>query len=217
MAEIRNVLKNGGEVNNLTDRVVPDRNVPNVQKSASNRAEAGRIPVGQPGKAAETGVAGTAKGTSATEIASGRDAGQLEAAERLSILGGASATDKLLGLDLRPTMSGALAPPPGNADFLRHLTPAMRRTMMRNMLKRQRERMKKLARFLHDQRDGQENGGEREETFLEAIGRDPDSGIENLERAIDELGRSAGMLDVLDELLALQDFTISQMGAYSQG
>ncbi len=36
-------------------------------------------------------------------------------------------------------------------------------------------------------------------------------------RARAELSRAASMLDLLDDLLAMQDYTLSQMGTFSQG
>jgi hypothetical protein len=36
-------------------------------------------------------------------------------------------------------------------------------------------------------------------------------------RARDELQHAAGMIDLLEELLAMQDYTISQMGTFSKG
>ena len=110
------------------------------------------------------------------DAVTGRDGSQLEAAKQLSSLGGASSTDRLLGLDLRPTMTGALTAPPGNSEFLRHLSPQTRRTIMRKMLNKQRERMRRLARFLRERHDesagggsGDNNADEDRESFLEVI------------------------------------------------
>ena len=156
----------------------------------------------------------------------GRDSTQTEAAKHLTSLGGVSATDKLLGLDLRPTMTGALAPPPGNNEFLRHVSPQMRRTIMRKMLNKQRERMRKLARYLRDRRDESENGNggneEDRESFLEVIAEKMQSEEYNTDqnqilRATGELDKTARMLDILDEMLAMQDYTISQIGTFTQG
>jgi hypothetical protein len=142
------------------------------------------------------------------------------------LLGGVSATDRLLGLDLRPTMTGALAPPPGNSEFLRHVSPQMRRTIMRKMLNKQRERMRKLARYLRDRRDESENGDgggdENRESFLEVIAEKMQMEEYNTDqnqilRATGELDKTARMLDILDEMLAMQDYTISQIGTFTQG
>ena len=91
---------------------------------------------------------------------------------------------------------------------------------MRNMLSRQRKRMRRLARFLRDEKDNQEQNEEereREESFLEVVSEPLMLEERQVGRAIDELGRTARMLDVLDEMLAMQDFTISQIGTFSQG
>ena len=36
-------------------------------------------------------------------------------------------------------------------------------------------------------------------------------------RATGELDKTARMLDILDEMLAMQDYTISQIGTFTQG
>ena len=218
MAEIKNITASGGELKNLTDGKTAANDVPNVQK-ASDKAGGVKNPVGQPGDAQQAGVKDGQKVL--TDALAGKDISQLDAAQKLSLLGGASAVDKLLGLDARPTMLGALVAPPGNSDFLRHLSPTMRRTIMRNMLSRQRKRMRRLARFLREEKDNQDSENEQQEpdqeSFLEVITEPLMLKESEVSRAIDELGRTARMLDVLDELLAMQDFTISQMGTFSQG
>lgn len=218
MAEVRNTLKNGGEIRNLTDGKVGEKDVPAVQKSNTGKS-AGPGPVGQPADSQRAGGEVRAGQKVLSDAVTGKEASQLEAAQRLSGLAGASATAKLLGLDLRPTMLGALVAPPGNSDFLRHLSPTMRRTIMRSMLAKQRKRMRRLARFLRDEKDQREQGGQEEDEqgFLEAINGPSELKAAGLVRAIEELGKTAKMLDVLDELLALQDYTISQMGTFSKG
>lgn len=218
MAEVRNLLKNGSEIPNLTDGKVGGRDVPGVQKSSAGSAGTGR-PVGQPEDTQRPQAEVRSGQKVLNDAVKGKESSQLEAAQRLSSLGGASATERLLGLDLKPTMLGALIAPPGNSDFLRHLSPTMRRTIMRNMLSRQRKRMRKLARFLRDEREGQQRDEDenQEESFLAAVSGPLELEASNLGRAIDQLGRSARMLDVLDELLAMQDYTISQIGSFSQG
>jgi hypothetical protein len=124
-----------------------------------------------------------------------------------------------------PTLMGALAPPPGNSEALRHMTPTMRRTVMRNLLDKQRGRLRGLAQVLRRERDRRddEGGGERrrddaEQSLVEVMQGVKDLlGEEQAERARLELGRAAQMLDLLGELLAMQDYAISQMGTFSQG
>jgi hypothetical protein len=160
------------------------------------------------------------------DVLAGRDPSQLAAAEQLRARGGASAVDDLLGLNQRPTLMGALAPPPGNSEALRHMTPTMRRTAMRNLLDRQRGSLRGLAQLLRRERDGEDDGrrgDEQEQSFADelvvaetASARAP-LGEEQAERARLELGSAAQMLDLLSELLAMQDYAISQMGTFSQG
>jgi hypothetical protein len=150
-----------------------------------------------------------------SDVSAGRDPSQAAAAELLRETGGVSATDKLLGLDLQPSVLGAFFAPPGNSEALRHMSPTMRRTAMRNLLHKQRERMGRLESWLRRERD-EEADRERQ--------RDPESPQEELmelesqrERALGELNTAAQMLDLLQELLAMQDYTISQMGTFSKG
>ena len=143
-----------------------------------------------------------------------------EAAKQLSMLGGVSATGRLLGLDLRPTMTGILTPPPGNAEFLRHLPPQSRRTVMRKMLNKQRERMRRLARFLRDRRDQTSeagSGADESESFLEVLDEPVEIDRAKMARAMSELEKAARMLNILDEMLAMQDYTISRIGTFTQG
>src|SRR5918997_1248734 len=75
-------------------------------------------------------------------------------AENLPARGGASAVEELLGLNRLPTAVGALAAPPGNSEALRHMTPTMRRTIMRGLLDKQREKMRRLALVLRGEGEG---------------------------------------------------------------
>ena len=207
----------------------PDASVTPVSQNAA-RAENLPEPVGRPGTLGQpTGLpaAPLAPGQKVLpDVLAGRDPSQLAAAEQLRARGGASAVDELLGLNQRPTVMGALAPPPGNSEALRHMTPTMRRTAMRNLLDRQRTRLRGLAQLLRRERDGEEDGGgrrgdEAEQSFAEEVnGATPVRAAlseEQAERARLELGSTAQMLDLLSELLAMQDYAISQMGTFSQG
>ncbi|HEX8738371.1 MAG TPA: hypothetical protein VF721_23770 [Pyrinomonadaceae bacterium] len=226
MADIKNVNRSGNEINNLTQNQINDRDVPRVSQSSvkTNQTE---FPVGQPtGTQAPVDTPNLPPGQKILpDAVTGRDETQLEAARQLTTLGGASATDRLLGLDLRPTMTGALSAPPGNSEFLRHLSPQMRRTIMRKMLNKQRERMRRLARFLRERHDESANGGsgsnndgdEDRESFLEVISEPMELDRTQITRATGELDKAARMLDILDEMLTMQDYTISQIGTFSQG
>jgi len=218
MADIKNVNRSGGnEVNNLTNNQIADKDVPRVPQS-SVKANQTQFPVGQPVETRQPLDAVEQK--ILPDAVAGRDPSQLDAAKQLSSLGGVSATDRLLGLDLRPTMTGVLSAPPGNIEFLRHLSPQARRNIMRKMLNKQRERMRRLARFLRDRRDENAGGGQAEaegESFLEVINEPVELDRVKLTRATVELEKAARMLNILDEMLAMQDYTISQIGTFTQG
>lgn len=218
MADIKNVNRSGGnEINNLTNNQIAETETPRVPQS-SVKTNQTQLPVGQPAEARQP--VETTSQKILTDAAVGRDASQIEAGRQLTSLGGVSATDRLLGLDLRPTMTGVLSAPPGNVEFLRHLSPQARRTIMRKMLNKQRERMRRLAQYLRDRRDEQEEndaGGEGSESFLEVIAEPVELDRTNITRATVELEKAARMLNILDEMLAMQDYTISQMGSFTQG
>lgn len=199
---------------------------------AVNQANQAGAPVGQPGPLGQpTGIplpAAPGQGNLLPDVLAGRDPSQMVAAERLREAGGVSATDQLLGLNRQPSILGAFAPPPGNSEALRHMTPTMRRTIMRGLLDKQRTRMRQLARLVREEREGggddggrhdDEAGGEREaRSFAESLNEDfnPPDEIQ-IARAQIELQGAARLLDLLDELLAMQDYTLSQMGTFSQG
>ncbi len=195
-------------------------------------------PAGQPGALGQpTGLPAPplAPGQSVLpDVLAGRDPSQLVAAEQMRARGGASAVEALLGLNYQPTLVGALAAPPGNSEALRHMTPTMRRTLMRNLLDKQRASMRRLAQTLRRERDGGEEEGDADErrqqerddvrpSFVEdTFGASHAMALAPLdeaqaERARLELGSAAQMLDLLEELLAMQDYAISQMGTFAQG
>lgn len=200
-----------GAVGNETRRVT-------TQPGAPTNAS-----VGQPGALGQpTGLPVAGAGAQVLpDVLAGRDPSQMAAAERMRQAGGASAVEALLGLDRQPSIVGALTAPPGNLEALRHMTPVMRRTIMRHLLDKQRARLRTLSRPLRrrDGRDGEESGAEEgDENFNEDFFRDLAAPDEiQTERARDELGRTARMLALLDELLVMQDYTLSQMGTFSQG
>jgi hypothetical protein len=184
-------------------------------------------PVGQPGPQGQpVGLpAPTTTAPLMPDALAGRDPSQLVAAEQMRARGSASATEELLGLNRQPTIVGSLAPPPGNAEALRHMTPTMRRTLMRNLLDKQRTQMRRLAQLMRRERDGRGGGDdddespddERQYPQLEAADASAPMDEAQRTRARAELARAARMLDLLDELLAMQDYAVSQMGTFSQG
>jgi hypothetical protein len=220
MAEISRNLTNAPRLDSLTENQIKDPDKVKNQKAGTN-IDGVEIPVGQPEESAQSGGAKTKKNQQLmTDVIVGREVSQLESAEQVRSTGYVSATDKLLGLDLQPTMLGVLAPPPGNNEALRLLTPTMRRKIMRNLLSKQRERMRRLTGSLRRQRDEQSEEGSSNsdgESFAAMMLEDYILTMDQMDRATDELSKMAKMLDVLDEMLVMQDFTISQMGTFSQG
>ena len=55
------------------------------------------------------------------------------------------------------------------------------------------------------------------ESFIDVISEPANFTDAQLLQAAAELDRTARMLDILEELLAMQDYTISQMGTFAQG
>lgn len=217
------------EVGGVNNRGVP----PESQNSGVNKTPTGgggaqaftpEVPVspagtGQPAAMPPTVAPGQAK--ILPDVLAGRDASQMVAAEHLRAAGGASATEELLGLNRQPTMAGAFAAPPGNSEALRHFTPTMRRTLMRGLLDRQRIKMRGLARAVRRENGQGEDGDEREaqrEKVLDGLLSEVDGlSEEQVTRAMQELKCAARMIDLLEELLAMQDYTISQMSTFAQG
>jgi hypothetical protein len=220
MAEISKNLTNVPRLDSLTENQIRDTDKVKNQKSDVN-IDGVEIPIGRPDESAQSGGAKTKKSQQLMpDAVIGRDISQLESAEQVRSTGYVSATDKLLGLDLQPTMLGVLAPPPGNNEALRSLTPTMRRKIMRNLLGKQRERMRRLTGSLRRQRDDQsdeDTADSNGESFAAMMLEDYILTMDQMDRATDELSKMAKMLDVLDEMLGMQDFTISQTGTFSQG
>lgn len=226
MADIR--INNGGLLPQNQNQPAPPIEPPNSStQNAAPTNSAVNLPIGQPGEAAQPNVLPQLPSEKVfTDAVTGRDRSQLEAAEQMRGAAGISATDKLLGLHFQPTIAGALTPPPGNAEALRHLSPAMRRAVMRELLTKQRDRTRRLAQFVRRQRDrndderGDNSHSFEEESFIAlltegALSLELDDN--QVERATGELVTMARMLDLLDEMLNLQDYTFSQMGSFAQG
>ncbi|MEJ7615806.1 MAG: hypothetical protein WKF30_02260 [Pyrinomonadaceae bacterium] len=152
-----------------------------------------------------------------TDALVGREATQLRAAEQLRDFGGAAATEQLLRLNLQPSCGGAFPPPPGH-EALHYLPPAVRRGLMISLLAKRRVRLRQLARLLRDHEPSDPEGDNRNEPFEEPITAvSPLPSEEQRDRARRELKSVARMLDLLDELLMVQEYTLSQMGALLEG
>lgn len=219
MADVKGV-GNGGIQPPLNQNQIPEGELPNVQQTNA-QANQVNLPVGKPGEGQQANLLPQSPGEKILpDVVAGRDSSQLTAAEQMSSTAGVSATDKLLGLHLQPTITGAFPPPPGNSEALRHLTPAMRRTIVRNLLSKQRERTKRLARVVRrhrDERDGEQSQSDAESSFFAMLTDGMELSEDQVNRATEELVAMARMLDLLDEMLVLQDYTISQMGTFAQG
>lgn len=225
MADIK--VGNGGLLpSNQNQPTIPAANPDPTRRNAAETGSAVNLPIGQPGESEQ--LLNLPKPPSEkvfSDAVIGREHTQLDAAEQLRGNAGVSATDKLLGLHLQPTIAGALTVPPGNSEALRHLSPAMRRTIMRDLLSKQRERTRRLAQLVRRQRDQQDDdsendeSSEREDSFIGLLtdGDSVDMSEVQVNRATDELVAMARMLDLLDEMLNMQDYTFSQIGSFAQG
>lgn len=190
-----------------------------LPQNSSGEASVGRGNVGQPIGLPPTDP--TTQNVLMPNVVTGRDATQLAAAEKLRSNGGYSATDVLLGLNQQPSMLGVILPPPGNLEALRHLSPAMRRTILRNLLSKQRGQMRQLVAVVRDDEEHhQHQDEEHQQPENEALNENNElilpSEFHN-QRALRDLEATTKMLDLLDELLGMQDYTLSQMGTFAQG
>lgn len=230
MADIKNVGAMPPPVDRNAAKIADEAagklpNQPMPHGAGEEPATVGRGSVGQP-----VGVPTnepTTQNTLMTNVITGRDASQLVAAEKLRSNGGHSATDVLLGLNRQPSTLGVLLAPPGNLEMLRHLSPASRRKVLRNLLSKQRGQMRRLVHVMRD--DGQnpqqsndeyqdsENENNSEEILLTASTLPSVASKFYNGHALRDLEATTRMLDLLDELLGMQDYTLSQMGTFAQG
>lgn len=220
MAEIKNVGAAPPPVDQSAKKVADEAGrLPNQMPGGAGEASVGRGAVGQP--IGLPNAEPTTQTALMPDVVTGRDATQLISAEKMRSSAGGSATDVLLGLDRQPSASGGLLAPPGNLEALRHLTPQMRRTVLRNLLAKQRGQMRSLVAVMRDEKqeqqreDNQNSESERDaESFLPA----PVTAASFYNRrAVEDLEATTRMLDLLDEMLGMQDYTLSQMGTFAQG
>lgn len=155
------------------------------------------------------------------EVVTGREASQLIAADKLRSNGGVSATDVLLGLNRQPSVLGGLLAPPGNLEALRHLSPTMRRKILRTLLAKQRSQMRRLVAVARDEkqhRQEEQDEPTNESENLTPIAENNSNELDFYNRRVyQDLASTTKMLDLLDELLNMQDYTLSQMGTFAQG
>lgn len=145
----------------------------------------------------------------------GREASQKLAAERMRESGGTSATERLLNLNIQPSFVGAFPPPPGNREALRHLSPAMRRSLMTALLAKQRGRLRHFSRLLRDNQREQSDSEHREQR--QSLAEPLAHAAKQRDGAQRELTSLARLLDLLEELLKMQEYTLSQMSSFAQG
>lgn len=156
-----------------------------------------------------------------SEVVTGRDATQFIAAEKMRSNGGVSATDVLLGLNQQPSVLGGLLAPPGNLEALRHLSPVMRRKILRNLLSKQKNQMRRLVAVAREEKQHQQEDQRDQPDNAENLLPPAQTDSNELEfynpRVYQDLASTTKMLDLLDELLNMQDYTLSQMGTFAQG
>lgn len=230
MADIKNVGAaplpvdpNAAKIADEAAGKLPNQPLP---QTAGEDASVGRGTVGQPVGLPQTEP--TTQNALMPNVVTGRDASQMIAAEKLRSNGGHSATDVLLGLHRQPSTLGVLLAPPGNLEMLRHLSPASRRKVLRNLLSKQRGQMRRLVAVMRDdeqpeqqQQSAEENyDAENENNSTDIL--PPDLSLDAAakfynRRAVRDLEATTKMLDLLDELLGMQDYTLSQMGTFAQG
>ena len=227
MAEIKNVGGQPLPVDQNRAKIADDAAVklPNQQTpNTGGENTVGRGTVGQPIGLPTSEP--TTQNALMPDVVTGRDPSQLIAAEKMRSNGGHSATEVLLGLNRQPSTLGVLLAPPGNLESLRHLTPAMRRNVLRTLLSKQRNQMRQLVAVMRDEgrnqqqpdEENQDAGNENDSPPLlpEAPVSTVAANFYN-QRALQDLEATTRMLDLLDELLGMQDYTLSQMGTFAQG
>ena len=230
MPDIKNIGGTPPPVDSNVTKLSDDAmKLPNQQlpQNSPNDTSVGRGNVGQPVGLPEADP--ISQNALMPDVITGRDASQLIAADKLRSNAGHSATEVLLGLDRQPSVTGLLLAPPGNLESLRHLSPAMRRSILRKLLTKQRGQMRRLVAVMGDEEGNQGRNSDEENPYEENFDGQNDalpllpssspataSNFYN-KRAYHDLEATTKMLDLLDELLGMQDYTLSQMGTFAQG
>ena len=208
MPEINKV---GGQLP-INEQTVQKPNEPARMPGQGGEQNVGRDATGQPIGAPLS--APLTQNALMPEVVTGREASQLIAAEKLRTNAGESATDVLLGLNRQPSVLGGLLAPPGNIEALRHLSPTIRRKILRNLLDKQRGQMRRLVAVARDQEQHQPHDESDQESPEEM--ENLADGFHN-RRVYQDLSATTKMLDLLDELMNMQDYTLSQMGTFAHG
>jgi hypothetical protein len=222
MADVKNIGGQPLPIEQNIEKVGDDAmKLPNQQlPQTSGESSVGRGTVGQPIGLPQTEP--TTQNALMPNVVTGRDASQQIAAEKMRSNAGYSATEVLLGLNRQPSTTGILLAPPGNLDALRHMTPTMRRTVLRNLLAKQRSQMRRLAALMRDEKEREnnsdaENEDAEQETNNETVNLPPPVSKFYNDKAYRDLAATTKMLDLLYELLSMQDYTLSQMATRADG
>jgi hypothetical protein len=224
MADIKNVGRQSLPIEQNIEKVAGEKTkLPNQPLPQTNPREnsVGRGTLGQPVGLLQAEP--TTQNALMPGVVTGRDATQQIAAEKMRSNAGYSATEVLLGLNKQPSTIGVLLAPPGNLDALRHITPTMRRTVLRNLLTKQRAQMRRLAALMRDEENESENHSDQEnqdteqEANSETANLLPSAAAFYNDKAYRDLAATTKMLDLLYELLSMQDYTLSQMATRAEG
>lgn len=217
MAEIKNVGGQPPPIDRNVSKIADDAaKLPNqLPQNAGGDTAIGRGTVGQP--IGQPTIDPTTQNALMPDVITGRDASQVIAAEKMRANGGSSATDVLLGLNQQPSTLGVLLAPPGNLEVLRHLSPAMRRKILRSLLTKQRSQMRSLVTVMRDEKEKHQSRDEEPSAENDSAEISSITANSYNPRAVHDLEATTRMLDLLDELLGMQDYTLSQMGTFAQG
>jgi hypothetical protein len=224
MADVKNIGGQPLPVEQNIEKVADDAmKLPNQQlPQTSGETSVGRGTFGQPVGLPQ--IDPTTQNALMPNVVTGRDATQQIAAEKMRSNAGYSATEVLLGLNRQPSTTGILLAPPGNLDALRHITPTMRRTVLRNLLAKQRAQMRRLAAVMRDdERNENHSDAENQDAVeQEAVNIETTNVLPTVskfynDKAYRDLAATTKMLDLLYELLSMQDYTLSQMATRADG
>ena len=223
MADVKTIGGQPLPIEQNIEKIADDAmKLPNQQlPQTSGENSVGRGAFGQPVGLPQTDP--TTQNALMPGVVTGRDATQQIAAEKMRSNAGYSATEVLLGLNRQPSTTGILLAPPGNLDALRHITPTMRRIVLRNLLAKQRAQMRRLAAVMRDDeqsenhRDAENQDAEQQEANIETTNVLPLVSKFYNAKAYRDLAATTKMLDLLYELLSMQDYTLSQMATRADG
>ena len=96
----------------------------------------------------------------------------------------------------------------------------MRRKILRDLLSKQREQLQHFVALMRDEKQKQQDDPHEENENSESnspklLRADKSNSYD--QKALKDLDSATKMLDLLDEFLGMQDYTLSQMGTFAQG